>query len=82
MTTITRESLEGLATRVAVAGISATTPDALEALAQTAEAVGVSPVVVDVLVDPAQPPVARERAFSLVTCAVSGVVRDKHALAA
>ena len=82
MTTITRESLEGLATRVAVAGISATTPDALEALAQTAEAVGVSPVLVEVLVDPAQPPVARERAFSLVSCAVSGVVREHHALAA
>ena len=82
MTTITRESLEGLATRVAVAGISATTPEALQPLVQTAQVVGVSPVLVDVLVDPAQPTVARERAFSLVTCAVSSVVRDNHALAA
>ena len=82
MTTITRESLEGLATSVAVAGISSTNPDALEALAETAQAVGVSPVVVDVLVDPAQPTVARERAFSLVSCAVSGIVRNKHALVA
>ena len=82
MTTITRESLEGLATSVAVAGISSTNPDAPEALAETAQAVGVSPVVVDVLVDPAQPTVARERAFSLVSFAVSGIVRTKHALAA
>lgn len=81
-TTLTRESLEGLAHSVAVAGIAATSPETLEALAETAEAVGVSPVLVEVLVDPAEPVVARERAFSLVTCAVSGVVRESHELAA
>ena len=82
MTTITRESLEGLATRVAVAGIDAATAESLQPLVETAQVVGVSPVLVDVLVDSAQPTVARERAFSLVTCAVSGAVRDNHALAA
>lgn len=42
-TTLTRESLEGLAHVVYVAGIEATSPQALEVLAETAEAVGVSP---------------------------------------
>ena len=82
MSNLTRESLEGLAHRVYVAGIEATTPETLEALAETAEAVGVSPVLVEVLVDPREPVVARERAFSLVACAISGVVRDQHSLAA
>ncbi|TEX51926.1 MAG: hypothetical protein B7C55_03060 [Actinomycetales bacterium mxb001] len=81
-TTLTRESLEGLAHRVYVAGIEATTPETLEVLAETAEAVGVSPVLVEVLVDPSEPVVARERAFALVACAVSGAVREQHTLAA
>ena len=81
-TTLTRESLEGLAHRVYVAGIEATSPQALEVLAETAEAVGVSPVLVDVLVDPSEPLVVRERAFSLVACAVSGAVRRQRTLAA
>lgn len=81
-TTLTRESLEGLAHRVYVAGIEATTPETLEVLAETAEAVGVSPVLVEVLVDPSEPVVARERAFSLVACAISGAVREQHTLAA
>lgn len=81
-TPLTRESLEGLAHRVYVAGIEATTPETLEVLAETAEAVGVSPVLVEVLVDPSEPVVARERAFALVACAVSGAVREQHTLAA
>ena len=81
-TTLTRESLEGLAHRVCVAGIEATSPETLEVLAETAEAVGVSPILVEVLVDPAEPVAARERAFALVACAVSGAVREHHTLAA
>ena len=81
-TSLTRESLEVLAHRVAVAGISSTTPESLEILADTAESVGVSSTLVEVLIDPAEPTAARERAFSLVACAVSGAVRESHALAA
>lgn len=80
--TLTRESLEGLAQRVDVAGIEATSPQALQALAETAESVGVSSVLVEVLVDPSEPMVARERAFAIVACAVSGAVREQHTLAA
>lgn len=82
MPTMTRISLQGLASRVAESGISATSPESLEQLADVAESVGVSHVLCEVLVDPAEPMVARERAFALVSCAVSGRVRGLHALAA
>jgi len=39
-------------------------------------------VPVEALVDPAEPVAARERAFALVACAVSGAVREHHTLAA
>lgn len=80
--TLTRTSLEGLARRVAEAGLAAAAPADLTTLAETAEVVGISPVLVEVLVDPAEPTVARERAFSLIACAVSGQVRSGVALAA
>jgi hypothetical protein len=51
-------------------------------LAQTAEVIGLNPVLAEVLVDPSEPIVVRERAFSLITCAVSGQVRSGVALAA
>jgi hypothetical protein len=80
--TLTRTALEGLARRVAEAGLTAANPSDLNLLAQTAEVVGISPVLVEVLVNPAEPIVVRERAFSLITCGVSGPLRSGHALAA
>jgi hypothetical protein len=80
--TLTRTSLEGLARRVAESGLSAATPADLNALAETAEVIGLNPILSEVLVDPAEPIVARERAFSRIACAVSGRVRSAHALAA
>ena len=46
-----------------------------------AEIVGIA-VLDETLVDPAEPLVVRERAFSLISCAVSGPLRTCHALAA
>jgi hypothetical protein len=80
--TLTRISLEGLARRVAESGLAAATPADLNVLAETAEVVGLNPILGEVLVDPSEPIVARERAFSLITCAVSGQVRSGVALAA
>lgn len=79
---LTRSTLEGLSRRVADSGLVAVTPAELTALADTASAVGVSPVLVEVLVDDDEPSVIRERAFTLVACAVSGTVRRQQALAA
>ncbi len=79
---MTRTTLEGLARRVAESGLTAVTPSDLDLLAAVAESAGVSPVLSDVLVDPAEPLVVRERAFSLISCAVSGPLRTRHALAA
>ena len=80
--TLTRTSLEGLARRVAESGLAAATPADLNVLAETAEVAGLSPVLGEVLVDPSQPIVARERAFSRIACAVSSQVRSGVALAA
>ena len=80
--TLTRTALEGLARRVAESGLAAATPVDLNQLAETAEVVGISPVVRGVMIDPSEPLVARERAFSIIACAVSGRVRSAHALAA
>lgn len=80
--TLTRTSLEGLARRVAESGLAAATPADLNVLAQTAQVVGLNPVLGEVLVDPAEPLAARERAFSRIACAVSGPVRSGVALAA
>lgn len=80
--TLTRTALEGLARRVAESGLSAATPADLNVLAETAEVIGISPVLTEVLVSDSEPLVARERAFSLITCAVSGQVRSGVALAA
>jgi hypothetical protein len=80
--TLTRTALEGLARRVAESGLTAATPADLNVLAETAEVVGLNPVLAEVLVDPSEPIVARERAFSLITCAVSSQVRSGVALAA
>jgi hypothetical protein len=80
--TLTRTSLEGLARCVAESGLAAAAPADLNLLAETAEVVGISPVLVEVLVDPAEPMVVRERAFSVIACAVSGPVRGRLALAA
>lgn len=82
MSTLTRTTLEVLGRRVAEQGIDATPVDTLQSLADVAEHAGVSPIVCTVLIDPAEPEVARLRAFEMVTCAVSGVVRRQHALAA
>jgi|DEB0MinimDraft_3_1074331.scaffolds.fasta_scaffold05731_1 hypothetical protein len=79
---LTRTSLEGLSRRVADMGITAVTPTELTALTDTGSAVGVSPVLLGVLTDSDATEVTRERAFSLVACAVSGAVRSEHALAA
>ena len=80
--TLTRTALEGLARRVAESGLTAATPADLNVLAETAEVIGISPVLTEVLVSDSEPIVARERAFSLITCAVSGQVRSGVALAA
>lgn len=80
--TLTRTSLEGLARRVAESGLAAVTPADLNVLAETAEVVGLNPVLGDVLVNPEEPMVVRERAFSIISCAVSGQVRSGVALAA
>jgi hypothetical protein len=80
--TLTRTALEGLARRVAESGLAGATPTDLNLLAETAEVVGISPTVRGVLVDPTEPLVVRERAFSIIACAVSGQVRSAHALAA
>ena len=80
--TLTRTALEGLARRVAESGLAVATPADLNLLAETAEVVGISPTVRGVLTDPAESLVARERAFSIITCAISGRVRSAHALAA
>ena len=80
--TLTRTALEGLAHRVAEAGLAAATPADLNVLAETAQVVGLNPVLGEVLNDPAEPIVARERAFSIITCAVSSTVRSGVALAA
>lgn len=80
--TLTRTALEGLARRVAESGLAAATPADLNALAESAQVVGLNPILAEVLVDPAEPTVARERAFSRITCAVSGRVRSGLALAA
>jgi hypothetical protein len=80
--TLTRTALEGLARRVAESGLAAATPADLNVLAETAQVIGLNPVLAEVLVNPAEPTVARERAFSRITCAVSGQVRSGLALAA
>ena len=80
--TLTRTALEGLARRVAESGLAAAPAADLNVLAETAEVIGLSPVLTEVLVDPSEPIVARERAFSLIACAVSGRVRRGVALAA
>lgn len=80
--TLTHTALKGLARRVAESGLTAATPADLNLLTAAAESVGVSPVLRDVLIDPAEPLVVRERAFSLITCAVSGPLRTRHAVAA
>lgn len=82
MSTLTRTTLEVLGRRVAEQGIDATSTESLATLAEVAQNVGVSPVVCTVLINPAEPEVARLRAFEMVTCAVSGAVRRNHALAA
>lgn len=79
---LTRISLEGLSRRVADTGITAISPAELAVLTDTGQAVGVSPVIIGVLGDTEATPVVRERAFSLVACAISGAVRSQHALAA
>lgn len=79
---LTRVSLEGLSRRVADTGFTALSPADLVTLSETANAVGVSPVLLDVLNDADATEVVRERAFVLVSCAVSGAVRSNHALAA
>ena len=80
--TISRTSIEGLAERVASAGLAATTPGDLTTLAKAGVAAGVPEVVCDVLVDTDEPEVARIRAFSRVTCAVTGRLAAGHMLAA
>ncbi|MEK9663205.1 MAG: hypothetical protein VW082_01155 [Candidatus Nanopelagicales bacterium] len=79
---LTRVSLEGLSRRVAGAGFTALTSADLATLSETANAIGVSPILVDVLNDAEETEVVRERAFVLVSCAISGAVRSEHALAA
>lgn len=80
MSVLTRVSLEGLAQRVAEAGINAD-PAGLAQLAEVGAESGVSPVVLAVLTDDREPEVARLRAFERVSCAVSRMARS-HALAA
>ena len=80
--TLTRTALEGLARRIAESGLSAATSADLTVVAETAEVFGLNPVLAEILVDPAEPVVARERAFSRIACAVSGQVRGAVALAA
>jgi hypothetical protein len=80
--TLTRTALEGLARRVAESGLAAATPADLNVLAETAQVLGLNPILGEVLVDPAEPIVARERAFSRIACAVSGQVRGGFSLAA
>lgn len=79
---LTRMSLEGLSRRVADAGFTALSSADLVTLSETATTVGVSPILVDVLNDADATEVVRERAFVLVSCAISGAVRSEHALAA
>jgi hypothetical protein len=79
---LTRMSLEGLSRRVADAGFTALSSADLITLSETATTVGVSPILVDVLNDADATEVVRERAFVLVSCAISGAVRSEHALAA
>ena len=79
---LTRMSLEGLSRRVADAGFTALSSADLITLSETATTVGVSPILVDVLNDADATEVVRERAFVLVSCAISGAVRSEPALAA
>lgn len=67
MSTLT---LMSLADQVAQGGISAN-PRGITELAETAQRLGVRPILVDILLDEAEPEVARIRAFTRVTCAVS-----------
>lgn len=81
-TTITRSSLDHLSEDVAERGIEEAPVAVLAELARMGRSAGVAPVVCEVLTDPAQPEVARVRAFSRVSSAVSGRVRPEHDLAA
>lgn len=80
--TITRTAIEGLAERVAVAGLTATSHQDLRQLAVAGSEAGVPDVVCEVLTDDSEPEVARIRAFSRVTCAVSASLASGHVLAA
>ena len=75
MSTLT---LMDLSERVARGGISAD-PRGITELAETAQRLGIRPVLVDVLLDEAQPEVARLRAFTRVSCAVSKAHWDRVA---
>jgi hypothetical protein len=53
-------------------GITAVPDQLLHALAQDAKDAGVRPLAASILVDPADPTVVRERAFSVVACGMIG----------
>ena len=62
-------------------GIGAVPERLLQTLADDAKALGVRPVAASVLVDPCDPPVARERAFAVLASGLIGA-RSRHALLA
>lgn len=53
-------------------GINAVPEQLLHALARDAKDAGIRPVAASILVDPADPTVARERAFAVLACSLIG----------
>lgn len=68
---ITLVDLDELATTIDHLGVDAVDHDVLVRLAAVAALAGASLVLAEVLADPAQPPVARERAFGRLALALA-----------
>lgn len=74
--------LHRVAEAVADQGIDAVDPSLVDAIAARALMLGASTTLVDILVDPDEPTVARNRAFGRLAIVVARPTRDRFALAA
>jgi hypothetical protein len=71
-----------LAEAVADRGVAAVDPDIVDDLAGRALTLGASPTIVGILRDPAEPAVARVRAFGRIAGVLARPERDRFTLAA
>ncbi len=74
--------LHQLAETVADHGVAAVDQDIVDDLADRALALGASPTLVGILRDPAEPAVARVRAFGRIGAVLARPERDRFTLAA